>query len=260
MFDNPLALRELRAYRRRWQHGPVVYAACAIAVAGVLWANLSALSMLLGSTNRADWQALHLGALSLQIFLTWLAGCTAATNAVTLEREQQTWEMLLSTRLRPMEIVLGKLLPRLLWILFVDTALVPIQIICATWGGTGLIFLLASQTVVHIWGIFATMAGLFISFLCKKTATATAVTMLALISVTIGPFLAAAALMPYGDPWNAPFAYLNPIRWAGGLASRSHRAEDTAAVLVGVLLCLGGAAAMAYHIARRLDEGWESDR
>ena len=67
---------------------------------------------------------------SVHAILIWLLCPALASNAITQEKEQQTWEMLLFTLLTPAEILLGKLAARIAPMIAVVLAFWPFMMIC----------------------------------------------------------------------------------------------------------------------------------
>src|SRR5207245_411787 len=101
-----------------------------------------------------------------------------AANAITREKEQQTWEMLCFTSLHAGEIILGKLMARLILMLGIIVLLLPAAFFC--WGHATLLNtstaayanagkFVITQLVVFISALFYTTFGLFMSWAMKRT-------------------------------------------------------------------------------------------
>jgi ABC-type transport system involved in multi-copper enzyme maturation permease subunit len=116
-----------------------------------------------------------------QIFLVCLLGPAVAANAVTQEREQQTWEMLVFTLLRPGEIVIGKLIGRLTVLAILLSIFFPITFFCALMSATsgstdntvGAVAFLVGYATIGIMALFFTTTGLFLSLRLRRTVYAT---------------------------------------------------------------------------------------
>src|SRR5207248_1248193 len=63
--------------------------------------------------------------IAIQYTLVCLIAPIITANCITQEKEQQTWEMLIFTRLKPGEIILGKLLARLAVVLLLLALFLP---------------------------------------------------------------------------------------------------------------------------------------
>ncbi|MEJ5252800.1 MAG: ABC transporter permease subunit [Chthonomonadetes bacterium] len=170
--ENPLIQRELH-YRLRPQPSQrliilVVVVLCSLAILLFYWA---ALENIQGPESFRD---LLTVTLIIEMVLV-VAGAPAVTaNAISKEREQRTWDLLTITLLRPKEIVLGKLLGRVLPFLALLALGVPMVILCVL--GNPALWLSA---VLGMLSVLATLAlysagGLAASCFSRKTVTATA--------------------------------------------------------------------------------------
>lgn len=75
-------------------------------------------------TAKTFWQWM----VGIQFLLICLITPSVAANAITQEKEQQTWDMLLFTRLTPSEIILGKLTARMALIVFLLVLFLPVNL------------------------------------------------------------------------------------------------------------------------------------
>ncbi len=170
--ENPLIQRELH-YRLRPQPSQrsiivVVVVLCLIAILLFYWA---ALQNIHGPQSFRD---LLTVTLIIEMVLV-VAGAPAATaNAISKEREQRTWDLLAITLLSPQEVVLGKLVGRVLPFLALLVLGVPMVILCVL-GNPGLWL----SAILGVLSVLATLAlysagGLAASCFSRKTVTATA--------------------------------------------------------------------------------------
>ena len=117
----------------------------------------------------------------IQYILVCLIAPAIAANSITQEKEQQTWEMLVFTRLRPVDIIFGKLFARLAILFIVLAFFTPLTVFC--WlqyivmsthanGGEILLELILSYAVILISAGFFTTVGLFVSWQVQKTLVA----------------------------------------------------------------------------------------
>ncbi len=107
-------------------------------------------------------------------------------TAIVSEREKKTYEMLLVTGIRPWEVVLGKFLACMCYVVTFITALLPLVFVSFLFGGVGLTEL--SIGVMFTLGISSgiVMASLFVSSLVSSARMA--------VMVTYGPLLFAATV------------------------------------------------------------------
>jgi ABC-type transport system involved in multi-copper enzyme maturation permease subunit len=110
-------------------------------------------------------------------------------GAISLEREKQTLDLLVSTPMRPGAIVVGKLLAALTFILLMITAAIPLNAIVFLYGGVTVADLVRQQLVLLIAALGLGSTGLFFSSLIKRTQAATVLTYCAMLAFTVGSVL-----------------------------------------------------------------------
>jgi hypothetical protein len=154
----------------------------------------------------------------------WLCGAQAvmmmllapafAAGAITLEREQQTFEMLLLTPLRASAIVLGKLGSATLFVLLLLTTSLPLLSVCFMLGGVSPSEVATVYLAILQSALIGGALGLVWSALTTRTATATALTygsVLAYFGGTLILGVWAAETSAYGYGEVPVFGGLNPI-------------------------------------------------
>lgn len=169
--DNPLLQREL-IYRLR----PSSAHRKTLWVLGILFVLL--LVLLYGfSITRvltfADYEGLLTMTLMLEMIAVVAGAPAAAANAISREREQRTWDLLVITLLHPWEIILGKLIGRVIPLLAIVALGLPLVVGCVValpqlWLGA----LLGTLCVLVTLVFFAT-GSLTASCISRKTVTAT---------------------------------------------------------------------------------------
>jgi len=110
-------------------------------------------------------------------------------GAISLEREKQTLDLLVSTPMRPGAIVVGKLLAALAFILLMITAAIPLNAIAFMYGGVTIGDLVRQQVVLFSAALGLGTIGLFFSALLKRTQAATVLTYCAMLALTVGSVL-----------------------------------------------------------------------
>lgn len=112
-----------------------------------------------------------------------------ASGTISLEREKQTIDILLSTNLRPISIILGKLTTTISIVLLLIVASLPIFSFILLFGGLNLVSILNVLIFYIIISILFGSIGIFFSCLFKKTMTSIVMTFLVMFFFTIGTFL-----------------------------------------------------------------------
>ncbi len=109
---------------------------------------------------------------------------TAAS--ISGEREKQTLEILLTTRLTPFQIILGKLASSISMIILLALSSLPVLAIVFTIGGVTLRDFMFFMLLIIVTALFAGSIGMFFSTLFKKTTSATVSTYGVLLMLGIG--------------------------------------------------------------------------
>lgn len=178
MIDNPVLRKELFMRLRLRQTTQVR--------AGIFLALLFSLGtfyyfvirFLMGDTNAASGTTTWRWLIALQYMLIILITPAVTANAITLEKEQQTWDMLLYTNLTPGEIIFGKLIARLALLCLLLVLFLPLSLF--SWmhsvvlGASGSDVVSVGQfaltyLVLFLSMLFFSTAGMFLSFYLKRT-------------------------------------------------------------------------------------------
>lgn len=249
--DNPVFYKEfLKSLRIRQQPIASRIGILAAVLTPVLSLYLLLFSFLFRETN---WEAGQVGwviCVTVEYVLTCLIAPVIAANAITREKEQQTWEMLCFTNLRAGEIIFGKLAARLIVMLLILALLFPAALFC--WGHAALLNtstaaslslsrFVVTQLVIFISALFYTTFGLFMSWLMKKTLFAIMMSYTFVIGVlVIGTFLITLMLSgPLNDSnlmYTCPLMWLNPgmLMWLA--FNPDSTANGTLFLIYGLLL------------------------
>lgn len=107
-------------------------------------------------------------------------------NAIAGERERQTLEILLTTTLRPGQIVIGKLMSSISTLILLVFSSFPVMAIVFAVGGIRFWDLLQFMIFACITAIFIGSIGIFFSTVFKKTVPATVFTYGAVLVLTLG--------------------------------------------------------------------------
>lgn len=110
------------------------------------------------------------------------------------EREKQTLDILLTTKLTTFQLILGKLASSLSLILLLMISALPILAIVFSVGGVTLPDLMQFMLLIFVTSIYIGSIGIFFSVLCRKTTAATVSSYLALFVLLFGTIAAVGAV------------------------------------------------------------------
>ena len=197
-----------------------------------------------------------------QLILVSFIAPAFTSGQISMEREKQTLDLLISTPLRPGAIVVGKLLAALAFVGLMIVAAVPISAIVLMYGGASIDDIVRQQVVLLATALGFGAVGLFFSALLKRTQAATVLTYCTVLALGLGTVMLfifwtvlvtrdATNVGPLGPTQRAPeqIVYLNPMvgmldvvantepGGGGGIASMMNQLRGTP----GVDPTLGGA-------------------
>lgn len=143
---------------------------------------------------------LYVVVLTIEVVLLCLFVPSAAGGSIAGERERQTLDILLSSRMTVREIVTGKLLSCISMAMLLVVTSIPILAVTSMYGGMQLGLLYQSAAYVGFFILFAGSIGVFCSCRFKKTTYASISAYGLLIVLTIGTGLLVLLLnMVFGD-------------------------------------------------------------
>jgi ABC-type transport system involved in multi-copper enzyme maturation permease subunit len=109
-------------------------------------------------------------------------------SSISLEREKQTLDMLVTTPVSSLSIVIGKLFSALTYLFILIFASIPLTTIVFVFGGVAPDDVVRGYLVLITTAIGLGSVGLFCSALVKRTQAATIVTYFAVLALTLGSF------------------------------------------------------------------------
>ncbi|MCR5419048.1 MAG: ABC transporter permease [Lachnospiraceae bacterium] len=118
-----------------------------------------------------------------------------AASAVTGEKERQTFDILMTTQIKPMQVVTGKMGSAIIRVMLYVLASVPIMAVGFTLGGISWWVLLIYLVLTLVLAILEASIAVFSSAVCKRTITATIMSYLivfVICGLTFLPLLMAA--------------------------------------------------------------------
>lgn len=232
MISNPVLRKELMTRWRLRKNAPGRLGALIAILVGMGLFHWFFLNWLMntnrGTQGKETWQLV----VCLQYLLLCLMTPAIAANAITQEREQQTWDMLVFTRLKPAEIILGKLMGRMLPSLALLLLCLPLTLLCAFvalserglvsypsdtyWSGITTGQFLGAYAVMLVTALFYTTLGLFLSWCFRKTLYALMMSYTVVVGgLTIGTMLITVAVSMFVQDFRFSehffVLWLNPV-------------------------------------------------
>lgn len=195
--ENPVLRKELSgrlSLKRQPKANRIAIGLATTLVAPLLYYYSIKALVMAGSANSArDLYSLWL--LGIEMSLMVLLAPALTAGAITIEREKQTWNALLLTRLRPAQIVFGKYLGALAPAFLLLVALLPINLLAAVLGEVPVETLLISHLLLALTLLLCGAIGLFCSWACRRTQAATSAAAGAVAALVLGTYLAAGLWM-----------------------------------------------------------------
>ena len=121
-----------------------------------------------------------------QLILVSFIAPAFTAGQISLEREKQTLDLLISTPMRPAAIVIGKLAAALAFVVLMIVAAIPITAIVLMYGGASIEDIIRQQLVLLATALILGSVGLFYSALIKRTQAATVMTYITVLAMTLG--------------------------------------------------------------------------
>ncbi|HET7727772.1 MAG TPA: ABC transporter permease [Candidatus Limnocylindrales bacterium] len=129
---------------------------------------------------------LFIAILMLQTLIVLVLAPASTAGSISLEREKQTLDLLATTPISSLAIVLGKLVSALTWVFLLILASIPITALVFTFGGVGPEDVVRGYLVLVLTAIGFGSIGLFFSALVKRTQAATVLNFVTMLGVTGG--------------------------------------------------------------------------
>ncbi|HEX5828620.1 MAG TPA: ABC transporter permease subunit [Candidatus Limnocylindrales bacterium] len=187
-----ISVKELRG-RMRGKRAFVIITIHLLLVAGFAWMVETLMERTFtggfGSTFSASAEigrALFIAMLVLLTLIVLVLAPASTAGAISLEREKQTLDLLATTPISSLAIVLGKLLSALSWILLLLLASIPVTALVFTFGGVAPDDMARGYVVLLVTALFYGSVGLFVSALVKRTQAATVINLVTVIALTAG--------------------------------------------------------------------------
>lgn len=172
-------------------------------------------------------QAIFIGlALAVQGLTLFLAPATTV-NSVSAEYERRTFDLLAATPISPTQLLLGKLLPGLAFVLLLLTAALPLWSVVLLFGGVALADIVRVIAVVLGTAVAGAVLGVFCSALTRQTYMATLLCYALLVGLVGGTLLVANfwSLTHGRQPPPPSYVAANPLAAMGSALGRTRPPE-----------------------------------
>jgi ABC-type transport system involved in multi-copper enzyme maturation permease subunit len=150
---------------------------------------------------------------------------SSTAGAISLEREKQTLELLVTTPISSLAIVIGKLLSALIYVFLLIAASIPLMAAVFVFGGVAPEDVIRGYIVLIVTAIGLGSFGLLCSSVVKRTTAATAITIFGVLAISIGTIFVLAFWQamgsfdqngnrrpgPLGIRAPTPVAWINPF-------------------------------------------------
>ncbi len=124
-----------------------------------------------------------------QLLLVAFIAPAFTAGAISLEREKQTLDLLVTTPMRPGAIVIGKLIAALAFVFLMILAAIPVSALVLMYGGATIDDILRQQLILFVTAIGFGVIGVFYSALVRRTQAATVLTYSTMLLLVIGTLL-----------------------------------------------------------------------
>lgn len=143
-----------------------------------------------GGTNAAASPAIGQGIFAALLMLMTLQvvflAASSTAGAISLEREKQTLELLVTTPISSVAIVVGKLLSALIYVFLLIAASIPLMAVVFVFGGVGPEDVVRGYIVLIATALGLGSFGLLCSSIVKRTTASTAITIFGVLAISIG--------------------------------------------------------------------------
>jgi ABC-type transport system involved in multi-copper enzyme maturation permease subunit len=126
------------------------------------------------------------GLLILETLLVLVLAPAFTTGAISMEREKQTLDLLVTTPLSTLGMVIGKLFSALVYVFLLIIASIPLASLVFVFGAVGPDDLVRAYLFLFALAFGMGALGLFISALVRRTQTATVITFVLVLVLSIG--------------------------------------------------------------------------
>lgn len=167
---NPVLRREMKTSLRSWKMFAVLTAYVAIVTIGaVIFIYGTMFNSYNYSFDPETITGMYVVLCAIQMGLILLAAPAMTAGCISGERERQTLDLLLMTKMSPLSIVLGKLMSSMAMLILIIVATLPVFSIVFYFGGVSIFSLLVMFLFIIATACMACSISIFFSCIFKKT-------------------------------------------------------------------------------------------
>lgn len=228
---NPIIVKELRSRMR----GPRTYIILSIFLAGLAAVCYAIIRVFEGQAQAGNMIiSAHVGkgvfaalALAETLLITFLTPAVTA-GAISGEREQLTYDLLVATPLQPGRILSGKLIATLSYILLLIFTAIPLGSLVLIFGGVAPLDLFQALAVLLITALTFGMIGLLCSSIVRRTITATILAYAIVLMMVVGSYFVVSlriAAQPNQPPGTSRIIAASPFSAMVSIIARGNQAN-----------------------------------
>ena len=175
IFDNPLVLKEFRTRMRGTRAYWILFSYLGVLTLGMMLTYYSFISLnhryptLMNSPTAPAGEAIFYFLTVAQAFLVIFITPAITSGAITLEKEQRTYEMMLLTRIPRFDIVFSKMSAAFAFVCLLIFSSLPLFSICFLFGGVSPGKLIHTYELLLTGSLFGSSLGLMWSSISKST-------------------------------------------------------------------------------------------
>ena len=210
---NPVLRREAITTMRSWKtYGALVVFLAVSAVGACLYINLAMYQNYDMSFDRGAMVWLYVVVAAVEMGLVMLGVPAIAAGSISGERERQTLDLLLVTKMRPISIILGKWMASLLYLLLLIFATLPVFAIAFYFGNVSIGNLALLLVFVLCTACMVGAVSVFFSCIFKRTIVSIVLMYLVIGLLCFGTLVLLAFLyLGVDSSGNRPFPYLQEV-------------------------------------------------
>ena len=191
LLANPIVKREIKQTFRKakifW-----IMAAYLFALSAVSLTVMGNLGSVMDSYDPMMPSIMYFVILGMQMLLLTLIVPITTSTAISGERERQTFDLLIITKMNMEDIILGKLLSSLMIVVIMIILSMPVYAVVFYYGGVSVIQFLLNQVYLLCYVSMIGSLGVLFSAIMKKSNAASIATIALIFAMTIGIWMALA--------------------------------------------------------------------
>ncbi|MBU5590380.1 ABC transporter permease [Clostridium sp. MSJ-4] len=228
---NPVLRKEAKTTVRTWRVGVLlaIYSGILASVA-VITFTMFIKNMVYGGSRYEELPTIYMAIESLQLVLILFIVPSLSASAISGERERQTLDILLSTKMSPLSIIMGKLMASLSKVILLIISTIPVFSLVFLFGGVNAKHIMEIIIFYLITALYVGSIAIFVSTLFKSSRVSNAVVYGVGLFLTLGTLFITVMYFQYlsfkytstgqnpSQAFSIPYyLYLNPLMGYGSL-------------------------------------------